>query len=1079
MAGRVAIQGKNLIIIVPRAHVKCVSLIFHQNRATTFRIKSGAPQKAVENERSTVFSRHVSVIYISVRLIISATWVRQIPYSFDLDTSTNADNEKRLDNGGNEEGIIHESLFMFDKAFAQEIKYLFAELDFDLYMCRDKQSKLKQRQAFARRIPVWKPKDQQQTFVYFVRQGNGHRGLGYYQQDLTVEEYIEQVKLQKWQSNVEKIDGEIKKDEEYCGEERYDDVSVEDYLKQCEEEDLKVEDYIELCEEEQKRKEMTVEEYLRLCKEEEEGDKDVTVEEYLRMCNEEQSLKDMTIEEYLRFCEDEEGKKDLKVEEYLRLCREDQDDEDMSVEEYLKQCQNEREKNDLTVEEYLRLHKEGQTPKDMTVEEYLILCKEEEDKEMEDMTVEEYLRLHEEGQTPKDMTVEEYLRLCKDEEDEELTDMTVEEYLRLCREDQDDEDMSVEEYLKQCQNEREKNDLTVEEYLRLHKEGQTPKDMTVEEYLRLCREDQDNEDMSVEEYLKQCQNEREKNDLTVEEYLRLHKEGQTPKDMTVEEYLRLCKEEEDEVIKDMTVEEYIKLCEEKQVSNDITVEECLRLCEEKQVSKEMTVEEYLKTCEEDQHSKDISVEEYLRQCKMEKCVHLTIEEYIFQCEQENESHANPSDDFELWGNFKSKLYGGESAGNSACYEITEEKILYSQGKQLKEGEREDGRDDNRVIGCLSLQNITFGHDQDDFIITSDMIGQPRFRLEVEAEEEELTESVAEEAQSLVNDWTIFDKIDKENSSSADENSSIEEQCVSKVLVRQSDESDMEAILNRHGMIFSAELWLLFPPYRRNPWRQISVLYRDDVAFDWSISEVIAGEEMDETIVEELEVKNEMEEESLKLSPVVDSMHSLVTEEELLVTHVGANFAEIEFSFLETLEEDDANSNNNNNNNNYNVTNGKTEFHELDAKNIEDHEMKFAIPKKMIPKLNHNGHYSSDELLNKNVNFHFTPLTSLTKKGLVYKSKEGIFTGCETDGRSPWNSNLERIHCKHAKTITVPETLRRTVSSEFMKVDAVDTGNEAEANEQDKHDNDNEATSTLLFSPLKIGSLGKNLKESNV
>ena len=1095
-------------------------MVYHENRASTIRISSLTDHTTIERERGVVYARHVSVIYISVRLIISATWVRQIPLSFDLETAANVDNKVNRDSRGTDESFLHENLFVFDKAFAQEIRYLFAELDFDLYMCRDKKGKLKKPQAVSRRFPAWRPKEQHQTFVYFVRQNGRNNGLISKERDNKVGEYTEQFDLQRVLetfSDKMKIDGRYPQN---CSEE-YQDISVEDYLQQFEEEDAKgemsknlcdredmtIDEFLRLCEEERLNKDITVEEYLKLF-DNKQSSGDITIEEYLKACEEMRCKQDITVEEYLRLCEEEQVNRDMTIEEYLLLCREEECTQDMSVEEYLRLCEKARGNKDISVEEYLRLC-ETELSKDMTVEEYLRSY--EEDQDNYGMKLEEYLRLCQEEQYLRDMTVEEYLRMC--EEEQRARGMTVEEYLKLCEEEQMTRGMTIEEYLKLCEEERRTRGMTVEEYLKLCEEERRTRGMTVEEYLKLCEEERRTRGMTVEEYLKLCEEERRTRGMTVEEYLKLCEEERRTRGMTVEEYLKLC--EEEQITRGMTVEEYLKLCRDERRKSDITVEEYLELCKEEDTLKGMTVEqylqmhkneqtseivtsqdvtveeylflhekekqkedttveEYLRRFEEEKEGEDLTIEEYLRLCELEQSKDLSVEEYLRQCQQDRNDWDKCKDEVqesEIWDAFKSRLYFDFNSEANECHKISEEALLtVDANKQLGTEKGMDLSEGDRVghVGSLSLQAILVDDQVDDCLGASSVEGQTRCHLEVEAEEEEITESAAAQAESSVDDWMSFDAIGIDDEDDTCEERRVEEDLVSEFYATQSNENDMAVILQRYGLIYSAELWLLFPPFRRTPWTHISVMCRDDVLFDWRISKVVETEANDTLAIEDSEMRIALDEEAVDISSADISEHQFVEEDEVRASKVAANFAEIEFSFLDSL--DDSYSNNNS-------TTHEGVYPDEGETNIEDRRLSTqASKKKMIPPLMEVSLHVSDEQVKNSGSSHFAPLTNLSKKGLVYKSKERIFTGSEKETKSVWNS-LEKLHCKHAKTISVPETLRRTISKN--RLDILEPSIEDESEGQARQENENEVASTLQLSPLRFDNFGKNLRESNV
>ena len=1109
MSNKLSIRGKQFVILCPRTCSKYVSLIYHDSRLSATRLTPAIGHVSVQWERKKEFSRHISVVFISVRLIISATWVRQFPLSLDIETSSNIESKANIENKGTDESCLHENLFVFDRAFAQEIKYLFAELDFDLYMCRDKQGGMKKRQVVSRRIPFWRPKEQHQTFVYFIRQNDRSSGIFSNARGANVGEYIEQVCLDQV---LEAFNEDMKSDVKHLPihtEEPSQDISVENYLLRFEAKDAAGKNLKSLHEDEPGRKDMTVEEYLKLCEEE----KDITVEEYLKSLEEENLPVELTVEQYIKSCKDERDKEGIVVEEYLRLCEEEKKNRDITVEEYLMLWKEKELSQDVTVEEYLKLCKEERKSKDLTIEEYLKLCKErlneditvegmkveeylqlcEEEKKSRDLTVEEYLQLCEEEKKSRDLTVEEYLQLC--EEEKKFRDLTVEEYLQLCEEEKRSRDMTVEEYLQLCQEEKKSRDLTVEEYLQLCQEEKKSRDMTVEEYLQLCEEEKKSRDMTVEEYLQLCEKEKRSRDMTVEEYLQLCEEEKKSRDMAVEEYLQLCEEEkksrdltveeylqlcqEEKKSRDMTVEEYLQLCEEEKKSRDMTVEEYLQLCEKEKRSRDMTVEEYLQLCEEDKKSRDMTVEEYLQLCQEEKKSRdTTVEEYLQLCEEERRTNdlsveeyllKFQLEDMEIFDAFKNNLYDDFKLDISKCHASEEVLNKEDDDSQYNEDRRVISTQGENIgyVGSLSLHKISFDQNPDDFGSFA-MEKQPRSHLQIETEEDEITESVVAQAESSVDDWVIFDNVDMGDRGSAHDKGIVEEDLF-HVSLSHSDENGMEELLQHHGLIYSAELWLIFPPYRRTPWINISVMYRDDVIFEWGILKVVEAEVSESGSVRESDTKIAFEEEeTIDFSSNEIPACLAVEEDKVLASKVEVNFAEVEFSILDRFDDKFMN------NNTVACADSYQNGHEKDIElqNVASDKSK----KRVHPALKSASRNSSDEQFNTAGNFPFVPLTHLTKKGLVYRSKERIFTGSDAESKSVW-SNLEKLQCKHAKSVSLPESLRRTVSKNSL--DIVEVSVEDEENEQVKQEIETEATRTLITSPLKIENFGKNLRESNV
>jgi len=546
--------------------------------------------------------------------------------------------------------------------------------------------------------------------------------------------------------------------------------------------------------------------------------------------------------------------------------------------------------------------------------------------------------------------------------------------------------------------------------------------------------------------------------MTIEEYLQLCEEEKRSRDMTVEEYLQLCEEEKRS--RDMTVEEYLQLCEEEKRLRDMTVEECLKLCEEEKRSRDMTVEEYLQLCQKENKSRDLTVEEYLQLCEEEReSTDLSVEEYLLKFQRE---------DMETFDAFKNNLYVDFKREISECHgfeEVLNKEDVHSQYKDDRVMSTED--DNIGYVGSLSLHKISLDQNPDDVGLTA-MEKQPRSRLQIETEEDEIRESVVAQAESSVDDWLIFDTVDIGDRESAHDKGTVEEDLFQNVSILQSDENGMEELLQHHGLIYSAELWLIFPPYRRNPWINISVMYRDDVIFEWGISKVVEAEVCESESVTDSETKAFFEEKTAVFSSNEIPKCLAVEEDEVLVSKVEVNFAEVEFSILDSFDDKFMN------NNTIAFADSYQNGHEKD---IEHQNLPSNKSKKRVhPSLKSANRNSSEEQLNAAGNFAFAPLTHLTKKGLVYRSKERIFTGSDAESKSAWSS-LEKLQCKHAKSINLPESLRRTVSKNSL--DIVEASVEDEQNEQAKQEIETEAASTLITSPLKIENFGKNLRESNV
>ena len=975
--------------------------------------------------------RSVSVIYISTRLIISATWMRQIPNLIQKEGSIgNKTNGMVMKRRRSEDGSIHEGLFQFDKAFAQEIKYLFAELDFDLYMCREKQDAMKQQYAKYEKDLTWKFKEQNETLVYFVR-GNGKvrvsneigmngakqipmdysdNNRSKHQVDVAVEDYLEQ-----------------------CLSERTVDVTIEDCLRQCLKErrtDVTVEAYLQKCLSE-RAKDVTVEAYLQKCLNE--RAKDVTVEDYLNQCLNERA-KDVTVEAFLQQCLNERAK-DVTVEDYyLNQCLNERA-KDVTVEAYLQQCLNERAK-DVTVEEYLNQCL-NERAKDVAVEDYLNQCLKERAK---DVTVEAYLQqcLNERA---KDVMVEDYLNQCLKER---AKDVTVEDYLNQCLNERA-KDVTVEAYLQQCLNERVK-DVTVEDYLDQCL-NESAKDVTVEAYLQQCLNERA-KDVTVEDYLNQCLNERAK-DVTVEDYLNQCL-NERAKDVTVEDYLNQCLNER---AKDVTVEDYLNQCLNER-AKDVTVEDYLNQCLNER-AKDVTVEDYLNQCL-NERANDVTVEAYLQKCLNERAQDVTVEDYLDQCLNERQSEFLVETEEDVWSTFRYDL--AEGCSRLLSYDTADDERLSKH--------RNDS--DNPVTDANNNVNKEAGEEIRTRGSCLKNLCAEEMQLDLAENQPETESGSTRKVRPQIVEENIFEQYQSVDESIYEVNfsgyhddlrgnkySTVEED-IAACSFAEKETLSMEEALERQGMIYSAELWLIFVPYRRSPWTQVSVSYYDNFTFEWSISRIEEAAALE--IAESVENRND--ENDIALS---DGFHTRVEEDEIAQSQVAVVLEEIRFPTLDDIECSRQNDVTEKENNLTILGESKPEG----VSGLGDpRNTKYDIA---IVKVDHNHAEKKREATGKE----FSSLSSLSKKGFMYKSREKIFVGHEAESSSGWNS-LEKIQYKQTKLISVPETLRRTVSSELIKANT----SGADKDEEEKEMLSQEMYSgSLLISPFQ--GLGKNLKESNV
>eukprot|EP00794_Sanderia_malayensis_P018854 gene18854-20754_t len=545
----------------------------------------------------------------------------------------------------------------FDKAFEQEIKYLFAELDFDLSMCRNRElnssgeiESLRCEQHAIAEDKVDDKAAQRETRVtvderyckyisVLVLVGKKPMDcilkiITQHPKDLTMEEYLQQ----------------------YPPDYLVDyskDISVDDYLKQCQEEkqiDTTVEEYLQQYPPDHLvdySRDISVEDYVK--QNQREDEKDTTVEEYLQQYPPDYLVdysRDISVDDYVKQNQ-KEYEKDTTVEEYLQQYPSDylvDYSRDILVEDYIKQNQKEDEK-DTTVEEYLQQYPPDYLvdySRDISVGDYVKQNQKEDEK---DTSVEEYLQQYPPDYLvdySRDISVEDYV---KQNQKEDEKDTTVEEYLQQYPPDylvDYSRDISVEDYIKQNQREDEK-DTTVEEYLQ-----QYPPDYLVD-YSR---------DISVEDYVKQNQKEDEK-DTTVEEYLQQYPPDYLvdySRDISVDDYVKRNQKEDE---KDTPVEKYLQQYPPDYLvdySRDISVEDYVKQ-NQKEDEKDTTVEEYLQQYPPDylvDYYRDISVEDYVKQNQKEDEKDTSVEEYLQQNQTDN--LVEYSDDISSENNLKQNIY---------------------------------------------------------------------------------------------------------------------------------------------------------------------------------------------------------------------------------------------------------------------------------------------------------------------------------------------------------------------------------------------------------------------------------------
>ena len=614
--------NNNVIVIVrPMRYCHAVSLLFSGRHSLRYSSNLHAPlskeawTRGDEEIQGLHACRHVSVIYISVKVVITASWVR-CPSQSSVDLENRRTSHHGHSNGNDfETEAQHTAIFQFDKAFAQEIKYLHAELDFDLYMCRDKQTEMKEvRETY--------------QLGQFLRVGNGNNdntlGLRFDIQGRGRPQMIHDSKGKVNKESISYFSGpgdsarhnEVKKinyeQSEHIPQKRRigpsNDSTPQNSIIQhnvrvfIDENNNGILDYNDKSTAERLQGNLT----LKV---------DTSIENSVQIHGIEHSF-DVSIGNCFRQCEvpaafsvqdNTYGRKVVAVKDYLRRLPVS---DDIAVEECIEKCQR-MEWQAVTVENYLR--------------QFAISV---------NVMEEKYARLCERG-ISKDVTVGEYLELCTVSDD-----ITVEEYIGNCQR-MECEDVTVEDYLRQFAI---SDHVMEEEYARLF--GRViSKDATAEEYLEVHTV---LDDIKVEEFIENCQ-QMECEDVTVEDYLR---QFTIPVDVMEEEYARLC---ERVISKDVTVEEYLEL---HTVSDYITVEEFIENCQrmeyqdvtvedylrpfaisdhvmeeeyarlfERVISKDATVEEYL---ELHTVSDDITVEEYIENCQRMECQDVIVEDYLRQ-----------------------------------------------------------------------------------------------------------------------------------------------------------------------------------------------------------------------------------------------------------------------------------------------------------------------------------------------------------------------------------------------------------------------------------------------------------------
>ena len=1142
-----------IVIVQPMRHCHAVSLLFsgrHSFRHSSnllATLSKEARTRGDDEIQGLHACRHVSVMYISVKVVITASWVRR-------HSQSSVDLEKRGTShcghrNGNDFDIEaqHTAIFQFDKAFAQEIKYLHAELDFDLYMCRDKQTEMNEaRETYelGQFFRVRNGNNDSTVGLRFDIQGKGRPQVIHGSKGKVNEESISHLSgpgdsarrnemekanykqseriSQKRQigpsndsspqrtiiqrnfrvfidennngildfndkSTAERLQGNhtMKNDTsiddsvQLHGIEHSLDVSIGNCFRQCEvPAAFSVQDYIHAY----RREVVAVKDYLRTLP----VSDDITVEEYIENCQR-MECQDVTVEDYLRqfaipvdvmeeeyvrLCE-RGFSKDVTVEEYLEL---QTVSDDITVEGYIERCQR-MEWQDVTVEDYLR---QFAIPVDVIEEECKRLCGRGISK---DITVEEYLELH---TVSDDNTVEGYIERCQRME---CQDVTVEDYLR---------EFTI------------PVDVVEEEYCRLCERGIT-RDVTIEEYLELHTV---SDDITVEGYIERCQR-MEWQDVTVEDYLR---EFAIPVDVIEEECERLCGRG---ISKDFTVEEYLEL---HTVSGDITVTE-YEICETEQDLRQLTaladarLEEYPKKCMSEE-SEDVTVEDYLRQFSMP--ANNEGEDYLRQYGREQQT--GPLDeDFHPLMKFKLdvlqslngreilyELHSDEVARDVNENEIVEYRNTEAEAKAEAEAEVEQvinlnvtgvqkGNNSSSTdpydnterqfqkhirIDCLIIESsleAVCSHDSDvgsliasrgeknrlviEETIAEAFIDDMKAYLNVcpfDVEDENVKLNVQKvgalnqrSAEAIItSSQNIADGI--VNCDNVNIKMTLEEDCIDRSQLPDTKGSSMPKLFHNLEKKYSAELWLIFVPHRRIPCTQVSVLYQDIISCDWHFSTPVEIVSNTSGTCKNISVRH--------YDPLFGILNRLekkvpsIEEAEVYWPQIGSNLSERELRDLPVYEDPKENI-------------------ERKTRKTESEMIAQQEPTLNTPLLTVTSTAATDSASFDAYDLQPSSSDSFKNESFMVRSKDKLQSVSENEGKRRLSS-LERLQCKHTKSIALPDSLRRSVSTEFMKFICSDGENTCGTRESLFQDIEKQYSGKLQISPLKF-QFGKNVKESNV
>ena len=254
--------------------------------------------------------------------------------------------------------------------------------------------------------------------------------------------------------------------------------------------------------------------------------------------------------------------------------------------------------------------------------------------------------------------------------------------------------------------------------------------------------------------------------------------------------------------------------------------------------------------------------------------------------------------------------------------------------------------------------------------------------------------------------------------------------------------------------YSAELWLIFVPYRRIPCAQVSVLYQNVISCDWHFLKPV---EIISNTSGTCKNRSVMQYDPLfgvlnRLEKTVSS----IEEAEMYWPQVESNLSECELLDLPVYEDPKENI-------------------ERKTRKTESEMIAQQEPTLDIPLLTVASTAATDIASFNAYDFQPSSTDSFKKESFMFRSKNKLSSVSENEGKRRLSS-LERLQCKHTKSIVLPDSLRRSVSTEFMKFICSDGENICGNNESSLQNIEKQYSETLQMSPLK---LGKIVKESNV